>query len=180
MSYPWKTEDDLAALPDNDMRHELIAGVIVEEPLPMALHDRVRRRLERALHEFVEPRQLGEVFGEAGYLLARNPDTVRGPDLSFVIAERLVDFDDTRFFRGAPDLAIEILSPSNHAGQVKAKVTDYLKTGCRLVWVVDPKHKVATVYRRVDDPRRIGAGGSLTGEDLLPGLTIPLKSILPR
>jgi len=85
------TETDLANLPDDSYRHELVAGVIVAEPLPRHRHDRTRRRLERLLED----------FGEAGYVLARDPDTVRGPDLSFVSAERLGDFDDARFFSGA-------------------------------------------------------------------------------
>ena len=76
--------------------------------------------------------------GEAGYVLARNPDTVRGPDLSFIARERLVGFDDSRFFEGAPDLAVEILSPSNRPGEVRAKAPEYLAAGARLVWVVDP------------------------------------------
>jgi Uma2 family endonuclease len=177
MRHTWKTEDDLLALPDDEMRHELVAGLIVAEPLPFARHDRVRRRLETLLEEFVASPRLGEVFGEAGYLLARNPDTVRGPDLSFVRAERLVDFDDTRFFRGAPDLAVEILSPSNRAGQVRAKVADYLNAGCPLVWVIDPSKKFGTAYRSLDAPRRITADESLDGEDVLPGLSIPLASI---
>ena len=177
MVFPWKTEDDLAALPDNDRRHELVAGVIVEEPLPMALHDRVRRRLERVLEAFVESHRLGEVFGEAGYLLARDPDTVRGPDLSFVRAERLVGFDETRFFRGAPDLAVEILSPSNRKKEVEAKISDYLKAGCHLVWVIDPKKRTATAYRALHAPRLVAPDGTLDGEDVLPGLSIPLASI---
>lgn len=172
-----KTEDDLAALPDNEMRHELVAGVVVEEPLPFARNDLARRRIEQILGAFVEPRCLGEVFGRAGYLLARNPDTVRGPDLSFVRAARLVDFDDTRFFRGAPDLAVEIRSLSNRAGQVRAKVADYLNAGCPLVWVIDPRKKFGTAYRSLDAPRRIAADESLDGEDVLPGLSIPLASI---
>jgi len=113
-----RTETDLANLPDDSYRHELVAGVIVAEPLPRHRHDRTRRRLERLLEAFVETRGLGEVFGEAGYVLARDPDTVRGPDLSFVSAERLRGFDDARFFSGAPDLAVEILSPSKRPGEM--------------------------------------------------------------
>ena len=174
------TEDDLMALPDDAMRHELVAGFIVAEPLPSHRHDRTRRRLERLLEVFVAAQDLGEVFGEAGYLLARNPDTVRGPDLSFVIRERLAGFDDARFFRGAPDLAVEILSPSNRPGEIRAKVADYIRGGSRLVWVVDPERKAVTVYQPSGEPRRLVSPAALSGEGVLPDLSIPLASIFDK
>jgi Uma2 family endonuclease len=112
--------------------------------------------------------------------LARDPDTVRGPDLSFVSRERLSNFDDTRFFSGAPDLAVEILSPSNRRGAIHAKVADYLAAGARLVWVIDPKRKSVTTYRTLLAPRRLELHEALHGEDVLPGMTIPLESIFER
>jgi len=171
------TETDLANLPDDSYRHELVAGVIVAEPLPWHRHDRIRQRLERLLEAFVKTRGLGEVFGEAGYVLAREPDTVRGPDLSFVTQARLRDFDDTRFFSGAPDLAVEILSPSNRPGEMHAKVADYLAAGARLVWVVDPERKMVTTYTALLRPVRVEAPAILDGGDVLPGLAIPLDAV---
>ena len=93
------TEMDLADLPDDSYRHELVAGVIVAEPLPRHRHDRIRPLLERPLEASVKTRGLGEVFGEAGYVLARDPDTVRGPDLSFVTQARLRSSTGARYFR---------------------------------------------------------------------------------
>lgn len=177
---PIKTATDLANLPDDSYRHELTAGVIVAEPLPSHRHDRVRKRLEHLLEAFVRSRNSGEVFGEAGYLLAKNPDTVRGPDLSFVSRERLQEFDDARFFPGAPDLAVEILSPSNRPGEMHAKVADYLAAGTRLVWVVDAERKTVTAYKELLAPRRLQSPGQLDGGDVLPGLIIPLKAIFDR
>jgi len=175
-----KTAADLADLPDTPYRHELVAGVIVAEPLPRPRHDRTRRQLERLLEAFVEARDLGEVFGECGYLLARNPDTVRGPDLSFVSRERLAGFDDKSYFPGAPDLAVEILSPSNRPGEMHAKVADYLAAGARLVWVVDPEKTTVTTYRSLLTPRRLASPAILDGDDVLPGLAIPLDSVFER
>ena len=171
------TASDLAALTDDECRHELEAGWLVSEPLPSLLHDRVRRTLERILETFVARHRLGEVFGEAGFVLARDPDTVRGPDLSFVTRERLVGVDYARFFEGAPDLAIEILSPSNRPYQVRAKVADYLAAGCRLVWVVNPERRIVTTYRALLAPRVLLADDELDGEDLLPGLRVNVGSI---
>ena len=177
MSKRYSTERDLLNLDDDTCRHELVAGVIVAEPFPTHRHDRTFRRLLRLLGDFVEAHGVGEVFGEAGYVLARDPDTVRGPDLSFVSRERLADFDDARFFSGAPDLAVEILSPSNRRGEMHAKVADYLAAGARLVWVVDSKRRSVTTYRTLLAPRRFESHESLDGEDVLPGLTFPLESI---
>jgi Uma2 family endonuclease len=109
--------------------------------------------------------------------LARDPDTIRGPDLSFVSRERLKGFDDARLFSGAPDLAVEILSPSNRRGEMHARVADYLAAGARLVWVIDPKRRSVTVYRTLLAPRRLESHESLDGEDVLPGLLIPLEAI---
>ena len=167
-------------LPDDGYRHELEAGYVIAEPFPVHRHDRVRWRLESALRRFVEAHGLGEVFAEAGYVLARDPDTVRGPDLSFLTRERLMGFDDSRFFEGAPDLAVEILSPSNRPGEMRAKVAEYLSAGARLVWVVDPERRVVTTYRELLRPREVGEGGVLEGEDVLPGFAIELDQLLPH
>lgn len=173
------TLHELASLPDDSYRHELSVGLLVAEPLPSHRHDRTRRRLERLLEAFVEAHRLGEVFGEAGYVLAREPDTVRGPDLSFVSRERLSSFDDARFFSGAPDLAVEILSPSNRPAEMHAKVADYLAAGARVVWVVDLERRSVTTYRKLLAPRRLQSPGALDGEDVLPGLSIALDAIFP-
>ena len=171
------TASDLEALPDDERRHELEAGWLVSEPLPSPRHDRVRKRLETILDAFVVPRGIGEIFGETGFVLARNPDTVRGPDLSFVRRERLAAIDDARFFEGAPDLAIEILSPSNRPYLVRGKVADYLAAGCPLVWVVDPEHKTVKTYRALLAPVLLGRGDTLDGGDVLPGLRIQVAAI---
>jgi Uma2 family endonuclease len=94
-----------------------------------------------------------------------------------VSRERLADLDDARFFAGAPELAVEILSPSNRRGEMHAKVADYLAAGSRLVWVVDSARTTVTTYRTLLAPRRLGPSDTLDGEDVLPGLAIPVESI---
>ena len=175
--HPRLTAADLLALEDDGYRHELEAGFLLSEPLPTPRHDRVRRRLEQILDAFVTRHRLGEVFGEAGFVLARDPDTVRGPDLSFVSAERLVGLDDTRFFEGAPDLAVEILSPSNRPYQVRAKVADYLAAGSRIVWVIDPGKRSVTTWSSILAPQSVPPDGELSGEDVLPGFRASVASL---
>ena len=157
------------------------AGVLVAEPQPFPRHAQIEARLAHALFDFAEPRGLGVVLTEGGFLLSRDPDTVRGPDVSFVRADRFDAGEAGRaFFAGAPDLAVEILSPSNRPGDMHAKVADYLAAGSKLVWVIDPDRGVASVYRTLLAPRRIAAGGALDGEDVLPRFSLPLESLLAR
>lgn len=174
---PAITASEFASLPDDDCRHELEAGWVIAEPFPSLRHDEVRKRLEQILDTVVARQRLGAVFGHVGFVLARDPDTVRGPDLSFVTRARLCGIDNSHFFEGAPDLAIEILSPSNRPYQMRAKVADYLAAGCRLVWVVDPLHRTVTTYRALLAPQVILVDDELDGGDVLPGLRINVGSI---
>jgi Uma2 family endonuclease len=171
------TAEEFAVLPDDRYRYELSAGFLVSEPFPVARHDRLRKRIERALADFVLSRDLGEVFGEVGYVLARDPDTVRGPDVSFVSKARLEGFDDRRFYPGAPDLAIEVLSPSNRPGETHAKVADYLAAGAKLVWVIDTDRRQVAAYRTLLAPKPIGSGEALEAQDLIPGFALPIDDL---
>ena len=139
-SFRAMTAVEYASLEEDGLRHELQAGWLLSEPRPFPRHGQIQVRVARALAEFVERHDLGVVLTGCGFLLSRNPDTVRGPDVAFVRRER---YDPERaereFFPGAPDLAVEILSPSNRPGEVHAKVADYLAAGSLLVWVPQPR-----------------------------------------
>src|SRR5206468_12813748 len=104
--------------------------------------------LAAELRAYVRPRGLGRVRTETGFILFRDPDTVRGPDVSFVRAGTPAgDRSGRSFILGAPDLAIEIVSPSNTRSEIDEKVSEYLSAGTRLVWVVDTEQRVAHVHR---------------------------------
>ena len=172
------TEEDLANVPGDGFRHELQAGLLLAEPRPFPLHAQVQARIIELLAGFVRSHGLGQVLGDGGFLLASNPDTVRGPDVSFVTRDRWSAVTDRgRFFRGAPDLAVEILSPSNRPGEIHAKVADYLAAGARLVWIVDPKRRTVTIHETLLAPCRVGPEGFVDGGDVLPGFAIPVASI---
>ncbi len=87
---------------------------------------------------------------------------------------------EREFFPGAPDLAVEILSPSNRPGEVHAKVADYLAAGSLLVWVLDPSRAGVEIYRSLQAPRRVGEDGVLAGEDVLPGFSVAVSGLLAR
>ena len=137
------TADDLFNLPHDNQRHELVRGELITMPLTSDEHGVRTFRMTMRLGEFIEKRELGACFGaESGFLIARKPDTVRAPDFAFVTRERMAKQGLTgKFYPAAPDLAVEILSPSDSASEVLEKIDEWLVAGTRLVWVVDPAKK---------------------------------------
>lgn len=109
---------------------------------------------------------------------SRSPDTVRAPDVAFICSARLPDPPPPGFAELAPDLAVEVLSPDDRPGEVLEKVADWLKGGCRLVWVVDPRRKLARVYRADGTEALVTSSDSLDGEDVLPGFSCELAGIV--
>lgn len=159
---------------------ELVRGELVMVPPAGYGHGRVANRVAAALTNFVTPRQLGDVVvSEPGFQIAHDPDTVRVPDVAFVRAERAPTEKASGFFQGAPDLAVEVISSSDRASEVSSKVRDWLEAGCLMVWVVDPRTRTVFVYRGRGEVSVLGASDRLSGGDLLPGFSLPVKEILP-
>lgn len=129
------------------------------------------------LWQFVRKRRLGRVVGlEAGFIVERNPDTVLAPDVAFVSAAR-VPASQPKFFDGPPDLAVEVLSPSNSKAEIQRKVAILLGAGCRLIWVVDPKGRTVTEYRPHKEESVLTSADSLSGHDVVPGFVLPIQEI---
>ena len=150
---------------------------MVREP-PGGRHGAVAAELCREIGNHVHAHQLGTVYAETGLTLARNPDTVRGPDVAFVRKDRAEHPVRLGFPEFAPDLVVEVLSPGDRPGEVLGKVGDWLEAGARLVWVIDPERQIARVYRQDGSESSITADGQLDGEDVLPGFACPLAVIL--
>jgi Uma2 family endonuclease len=161
-------------------RCELLRGEIVFMSPSGSLHAIVTATLGGILYDFVKQRNLGWVFGaEGGFLIRRNPDTVRAPDAAFVSSERMPTAVPAGFFPGPPDLAVEVLSPNDRASDVFAKVSDWLETGCRKVWVLDPETRSIAVYSPKAEMRMLHFSDTLTDEDVLPGFQIAVRTIFP-
>ena len=173
------TIDDLYAMPEDEWKYELQAGVLIAEPVPGYRHGRVAFRVAELLGAHVRKLRLGIVAtNDSGFILSRSPDTVRGPDVSFVSRERFESVGDlVTAFPGAPDLAIEVLSPSNTPAGIHAKVADYLAAGARAVWVVDGETKTVVAYRSLLSPRTLLPGDVLEGEDVVPGFRVDVATI---
>jgi Uma2 family endonuclease len=173
------TAEDLYALRDDGRVQELVAGVAVTEPAPGGEHGRVEAQVVMLLKAFVRRNGRGRVYaGDTGFILARAPDTVRGPDVAFVSRERLQSIGEgPGYLPGAPDLAVEILSPGDRPGDVRAKVADYLAAGTRRVWVIDPDAQCVRIYRSLLDSRLLESTEELDGEDVLPGFRVEVAEL---
>ncbi len=172
------TADELFHRPDH-RRYELVAGALrVCEP-PGGIHGQVAARLCYRLTGFVESQRLGVVLVESGFILHRSPDTVRGPDLSFVAGHRLMAGVPASFVPLAPDLAVEIRSPDDRGAALAEKMANYLEAGTRLVWVVDPAGLAAAVHRADGSTTRLSESDWLDGEAVLPGFRCRVGDVLP-
>jgi len=159
---------------------ELVRGELVMVPPAGYEHGSLGNRIGRRLGNYVEPRGLGDVLdSSAGFRIARDPDTVRVPDVSFVSAQRAPSGKARGFYEGAPDLAVEIISPTDRPGEVKAKAQDWLEAGCRMVWVVDPDARTVAVYRGRAKAVILRESDTLSGGDVLPGFSLPVAEIFP-
>jgi len=174
------TVDDLYALPDDGWSYEIQQGLLLSEPLPGTRHGLVLSAIDWALNEFVREHKLGVVLsGDTGFILARSPDTVRGPDVAFVSRARFEPVGAVpSAFPGPPDLAVEVLSPSDRPGDVHAKVADYLAAGTHLVWIVDPELRRVTVYPPLLSPRVLGPVDTLDGGEVVPGFAIRVEDLV--
>ena len=173
------TADDLVALKLQNKRAELVRGrLVVREPAGFR-HGAIAAALTVRLGDFAARNRLGVVVAaETGFKLASDPDTVRAPDVGFIRASRLPTPLPRGFADIAPDLAVEVLSPDDRAGEVLAKVSDWLNAGCNLVWVVDPDRRLARVYRPDGSESLVSSDASLHGEDVMPGFACPLDELL--
>ncbi len=166
------TAEDLWEMPEiPGKRFELVRGELVEVPGTSALHNFIVMTVARLLDTFVRPRRLGVVASDgASYLLTRSPDVLRIPDVSFVTRGRVPESGiPRRYWPLAPDLAVEIVSPSDRASDLREKVRDYLDAGTRLVWVLWPEDRSVTVYAAGSEVRELREGDELDGGEVLPG-----------
>src|SRR5919109_1548043 len=133
------TAEEAEHLP-SDLRWELIDGVLIEMPPVNASHGGIAVTIALVVGQYIRAHRLGRLYVEVGFILRRNPDTVRAPDLAFVRADRLPPGGEPRgFWEIAPDLAVEIVSPSNTPAEVQVKIREWIEAGTREVWVVYPE-----------------------------------------
>jgi Uma2 family endonuclease len=155
--------------------YELNEGEVVTVTEPMPRHNWVRDNVARLIGNFVEERKLGRVFLETGYQLT--PETVRIPDVSFVPADRMREIDLDKRIQGAPVLAIEVVSPTDLAEELRQKVEQYLAAGGKAVWVFYPKSREVQVFRADGGSFVRHEHETLQEPDLLPGFSLDLRAV---
>lgn len=169
---------DYAALdePEDEYVTELVRGVVVREPRPKRLHGLVQAELTYHLKGWAK-RHRAEVTVESGYILAEEPATVRGPDVAVVLEPRPSEDQPGGWVRDAPDVAVEVLSPSNTSSAMQQKTLEYLESGARLVWIVDPGARTVTVHRPDGSANILREHETLTGEDVLVDFAVEVREI---
>lgn len=168
------TAEQLLALPTGmGKRYELLAGELREMSPSGWRHGAVVDNLHTLLGSFIRAAKLGRGFGaETGFRIASDPDTVRAPDFAFIAKENLPsDTPAEGFWPGAPDLAVEVLSPNDRMGEVDEKIDAWLTAGCTAVWVIDPKLETITVYRSRTEVSVSTAGDTFHGDPVVPGFS---------
>lgn len=172
------TAEEFAALPEDGWVSELVRGRVVNMPPPGMGHGGMQAELAARLMGHVKPRGLGRVVVGSGVILERGPDTVRAPDVALF---RSREGDDDRLPAGyaetMPDLAVEIVSPSDRRPAVRRKAESYLAAGIPLVWIVDPRARTVRVYAAGTEPRVVREGEVLDGGDVVPGFALAVAEL---
>lgn len=165
------TAAELLRLPRGEYRYELIEGELRTMSPAGFQHGVVAQSLAWRLAKHVQEKGLGRVLAaETGFLLEREPDTVRAPDVAFVSREQLERCGmTTAYYPEAPALAVEVVSPDDSAEAVDSKIRDWLAAGTKIAWVVYPKGRTVTVYRALDDIQVFTENDTLSGESVVPG-----------
>ena len=174
------TADELLMMPDDGKRYELIRGVLSEKVTAGDPHSIVVSRVDTALSNYSDANDYGETrTGEPGYRLDHNPDTVRAPDVAWIAPGRVPA--GTRGYPNlAPDLAVEVKSPSNSYAELADKALMWLSYGSREVWMMDPERVTVTRHRPGVPPEMLYEDDILDGGELLPGFTIPVWRLFRR
>jgi Uma2 family endonuclease len=169
------TAEELGNLPDEPLRHELIKGELLTMPLPKHEHMQVAANLTIILGQYVKTNRLGQVCTEGGYKLESDPDTVLGPDVSFVSHNRFA-LSPEGYHDGPPDLAVEVLSPGDRRGKVEHKLALWLALGTPSVWLVNPRRRTVEVIKSPSDRNLFSETDELV-DDTVPGFRVKVSEI---
>lgn len=178
------TAADVAALPTSlpsgDVRYELDDGRLVILPPPGDIHGRRQAKIVRYLDTDAEERGLGQVRGEVGIVLRRNPDRVVGADAAFILTASLpVRRSVEGYLETVPEIVVEVRSKNDRTNKVRAKTDEYFAAGVRLVWVLDPDDQTVTAHEPGQPARTVGPADALT-TTLLPGFAVPVAKLFPE
>ena len=161
----------------NDGWYELVEGEVIELSPVNDEHSGISVNIGTAFNNYSRRQGFGQAGVEAGYILLSGPDTVRGPDVSFRLVPRSARRQSVGFLQGAPDIAVEVFSPSNTVAQMEREVAEYLAAGSQRVWVAYPASRSVSVHRADGTTITYTGDDVITDEELLPGFSLPLSDI---
>jgi Uma2 family endonuclease len=180
VEYPQKiwTEAELEALPEDGYIHEVVNGELVMSPKNNFQHGDISIRLSTALNTFVRARKLGVVLDSSTGFWMQNRNC-RAPDISFIAKARLrgLKRPPATFFKGAPDLAIEVLSPSNTPAEISERLADFFASGTQIAWIIHTEEQFVEICHSPVQRRIAGSGAFLDGDQLLPGFQYPIADL---
>ncbi len=176
------TAAELWEMPDDGFRYELVRGELHKMSPAGSEHGAIIVNLTALLKTYVKAHRLGVVFAaETGFRIAESPDCVRAPDIAFVRRERIPSSGLPKsYWPGAPDLAVEVISPNDRLYEVDEKIEDYLAAGTLLVWVIYPKKQSVTVYETAREPRVLTGTETLDGGEIVPGFECRITEIFEQ
>ncbi len=170
------TPDDLLTMPGGD-QFELVDGHLVERGMG-SWASAVEIKLVILIHHAITPKGLGNVFGSGASYQCFSGNKVRKPDASFILAGRLPDGRiPVGHIKVVPDLAVEVVSPTDLQYEVDRKVAEYLEAGVQLVWVINPDTRVVLIYRLDGSISGVREGGELDGEGAVPGFRCSVSDL---
>ena len=161
----------------NDGWYELVEGEVIELSPVNDEHSGIWVNIGTAFNNYSRRQGFGQAGVEAGYILLSGPDTVRGPDVSFRLVPRSARRQSVGFLQGAPDIAVEVFSPSNTHAEMRRKVAEYLDARSQRVWVANPSTRCVAVHRADGTTITYTGDDVITDEELLPGFSLPLSDI---
>lgn len=170
------TAQDLLNMGGRGNNYELIKGELIEVVPPNSEHGYLQLQIGSIIRQFVVSKKLGKVYVESGFVFERAPDTVLGPDVAFVATGQLSG-DPRSYLELAPDLVVEIVSPGDSRTEIQRKVSIYLDAGARSVWVVYPQRREVAVHNPGAPPHTFSERDTITGGEILPGLSISVAAI---
>lgn len=173
------TADDLLQMPDDGFLYELVRGELRQMSPASHRHGKIVINITLSLGQYVRERRLGDVYAaETGFKLTSDPDTVRAPDVAFVRRERVEAVGETEgYWPGAPDLAVEVISPNDLYTDVEEKVIEYLDAGTGMILTVNPRKRTIAVYRALSTISILTEEEMIDGEDVIPGWSLAVRDV---
>ncbi|HEV7842724.1 MAG TPA: Uma2 family endonuclease [Pyrinomonadaceae bacterium] len=172
------TDEELLSLPDDSKKCEIIKGELVVSPAGIE-HEEIGVRLILALGTHVRKHKLGIVCGSSAGYWMNDRTSFLSPDVSFIAKERLQGAKRApkKFFDGAPDLVVEVLSPSDTIDKLHEKIVEYFDNGAKLIWVLNPEEQIVLVYHTPQPDKLLRTNDALDGEDVVPEFSLPVSEL---